>query len=79
MSSTPSRRPCRRPVRRSAPIRPVPRKRKPLRNVGRAVPLLPAVVLLVIFLLGPVISSFYGSFTNSALTGVGASDQQFVG
>ena len=58
---------------------PVPRKRKPLRNVGRAVPLLPALVLLVIFLLGPVISSFYGSFTNSALTGAGAADQQFVG
>ena len=40
---------------------------------------LPAVVLLVVFLLGPVISSFYGSFTNSALTGAGAADQQFVG
>ena len=47
--------------------------------MGRAVPLLPALVLLVIFLLGPVISSFYGSFTNSALTGAGAADQQFVG
>jgi multiple sugar transport system permease protein len=58
---------------------PVPRKRRPLRNVGRAVPLLPAVVLLVIFLLGPVISSFYGSFTNSALTGAGAANQQFIG
>ncbi|PZF15252.1 sugar ABC transporter permease [Curtobacterium sp. MCPF17_011] len=58
---------------------PVPRKRKPLRNVGRAVPLLPAVVLLLVFLLGPVISSFYGSFTNSALTGAGAADQQFIG
>ncbi|MFJ3378956.1 carbohydrate ABC transporter permease [Curtobacterium sp. NPDC090217] len=58
---------------------PVPRKRRPLRNVGRAVPLLPAVVLLVIFLLGPVISSFYGSFTNSALTGAGAANQEFIG
>ncbi|PCN48392.1 amino acid ABC transporter permease [Curtobacterium sp. 'Ferrero'] len=58
---------------------PTQRRRKPLRSVGRAVPLLPAVVLLVIFLLGPVISSFSGSFTNSALTGAGAADQQFVG
>ncbi|ROP58913.1 carbohydrate ABC transporter membrane protein 1 (CUT1 family) [Curtobacterium sp. PhB130] len=58
---------------------PVPRKRRPLRNMGRAVPLLPAVVLLVIFLLGPVISSFYGSFTNSALTGAGAANQEFIG
>ncbi|WP_420365621.1 sugar ABC transporter permease [Curtobacterium sp. L3-7] len=58
---------------------PVPRKRRALRNVGRAVPLLPAVVLLVIFLLGPVISSFYGSFTNSALTGAGAANQEFIG
>ncbi|WP_374109340.1 carbohydrate ABC transporter permease [Curtobacterium citreum] len=58
---------------------PVPRKRRPLRNATRVVPLLPAVVLLVVFLLGPVISSFYGSFTDSALTGVGAANQQFVG
>ncbi|AIV41003.1 MULTISPECIES: carbohydrate ABC transporter permease [unclassified Curtobacterium] len=58
---------------------PVPRKRRPLRNATRVVPLLPAVVLLVIFLLGPVISSFYGSFTNAALTGVDAANQQFVG
>jgi multiple sugar transport system permease protein len=58
---------------------PTGKRRKPLRNVGRAVPLLPALVLLVVFLLGPVISSFYGSFTNSALTGAGAADQQFVG
>jgi multiple sugar transport system permease protein len=58
---------------------PAKRKRHGLRDVGRAVPLLPAVVLLALFLLGPVISSFYGSFTNSALTGAAASDQQFVG
>lgn len=49
------------------------------RSVGRSLPLLPAVILLVIFLLGPVISSFYGSFTNSALTGAAAAHQQFVG
>jgi multiple sugar transport system permease protein len=58
----------------------LPRKKNhAARNVGRAVPLLPAVVLLAIFLLGPVISSFYGSFTNSALTGAAAAHQSFVG
>ncbi len=45
----------------------------------RGVPLLPAVGLLAVFLLGPVISSFYGSFTNSSLSGVGASSAEFVG
>jgi multiple sugar transport system permease protein len=37
------------------------------------------VVLLAIFLLGPIISSFYGSFTNSALTGSAAAGSKFVG
>ncbi|WP_139197354.1 carbohydrate ABC transporter permease [Curtobacterium sp. MCBA15_012] len=58
---------------------PTPRRRRTLRQASRAVPLLPAVVLLVVFLLGPVVSSFYGSFTNSALTGASAANQQFVG
>jgi multiple sugar transport system permease protein len=42
-------------------------------------PLAPAVVLLVIFLLGPVAWSFYGSFTDAALTGSSAQDPQWVG
>ncbi|PZE28023.1 MULTISPECIES: carbohydrate ABC transporter permease [unclassified Curtobacterium] len=50
-----------------------------LRTAARATPLVPAMVLIVVFLVGPIISSFYGSFTNSALTGAAASSQQFVG
>jgi multiple sugar transport system permease protein len=42
-------------------------------------PLAPAVVLLAIFLLGPVVWSFYGSFTDAALTGSSAQDPQWVG
>ncbi|GAA1832740.1 sugar ABC transporter permease [Agromyces salentinus] len=45
----------------------------------RSIPLLPAIVLLVIFLLGPVISSFYGSFTDASLTGASAQGSSFVG
>ncbi|GAA1877965.1 carbohydrate ABC transporter permease [Lapillicoccus jejuensis] len=54
-------------------------RRSGWRSAGRAAPLLPAVVLLAIFLLGPVISAFVGAFTNSALTGAAAQDTQFVG
>ncbi|WP_324013396.1 sugar ABC transporter permease [Microbacterium sp. JZ70] len=49
------------------------------RDAVRALPLLPAVVLLAVFLLGPVISSFYGAFTNAALRGAAARDVEFVG
>jgi multiple sugar transport system permease protein len=54
-------------------------RRHPLRAAGRTVPLVPAMILLVVFLVGPVIASFYGSFTNSALTGAAAQQTQFVG
>lgn len=37
------------------------------------------MVLLAIFLLGPVITSFYGSFTNSSLTGSAAQGASFIG
>ncbi|MBS3179842.1 MULTISPECIES: carbohydrate ABC transporter permease [unclassified Pseudoclavibacter] len=56
-----------------------PKRRKAVTRLTRGVPLLPAVGLLAVFLLGPVISSFYGSFTNSSLSGVGASSAEFVG
>lgn len=49
------------------------------RSVVRSVPLLPAIVLLAIFLLGPVISSFYGSFTDASLSGAAAQGSSFVG
>jgi multiple sugar transport system permease protein len=37
------------------------------------------VVLLAVFLAGPVVWSFYGSFTNAALTGSNAKDPAWVG
>ncbi len=49
------------------------------RGVARAVPLAPAVVLLALFMLGPVVWSFYGSFTNAALTGPAALNPEWVG
>lgn len=42
-------------------------------------PLVPAVVLLALFLAGPVIWSFYGSFTNAALTGSNATSPAWIG
>src|SRR5947209_6642769 len=55
---------------------PWPRRR---RGLVRAIPLLPAVILLGLFLLGPILESFYGSFTNSALTGAAAAKSSFIG
>ncbi|MCU1639227.1 MAG: amino acid transporter permease [Microbacteriaceae bacterium] len=45
----------------------------------RMIPLLPAIVLMLIFLAGPVIWSLYGSFTNASLTGKAAADPQWIG
>ncbi|WP_277209454.1 carbohydrate ABC transporter permease [Isoptericola croceus] len=58
------------PAVRRAPVR---------RTAGRLAPLVPAVVLLALFMLGPVVWSFYGSFTNAALTGPNAADPEWVG
>ncbi|WP_243062526.1 carbohydrate ABC transporter permease [Humibacter sp. RRB41] len=49
------------------------------RALGRTIPLIPAIVMVAIFLLGPVIEAFYGSFTNMALTGAAAQNTTFVG
>ena len=49
------------------------------RGVARVVPLAPAVVLLALFMLGPVIWSFYGSFTDAALTGPAALNPEWIG
>src|SRR5690606_40102096 len=49
------------------------------RRVARVVPLAPAVVLLALFMLGPVVWSFYGSFTNAALTGPAALNPEWIG
>jgi multiple sugar transport system permease protein len=49
------------------------------RTARRLGPLTPAVVLLLIFMAAPVGFAVYYSFTNTALTGVGASGTTFVG
>lgn len=59
--------------------RPAQRKRRPGRTLLRSAPLLPAIVLLGVFLLGPVVSSLYGSLTDSSLSGASASNAEFVG
>ncbi|WP_130178584.1 carbohydrate ABC transporter permease [Cryobacterium sp. SO1] len=71
-------RPAERPGRGTSP-RPGRARAATHRSLVRSIPLLPAVVLLAIFLLGPVISSFYGSFTNASLSGASAQDSAFVG
>jgi multiple sugar transport system permease protein len=43
----------------------------------RGIPLAPAVVLIAVFLLGPILYCIYSAFTNMSLTG--ASGSQFVG
>ncbi len=42
-------------------------------------PLVPAVILIGIFLAGPILWSFYGSFTNAALTGANAKNPEWIG
>ncbi|RUR03278.1 carbohydrate ABC transporter permease [Labedella endophytica] len=59
--------------------RPAQKKRRPGRTLLRSAPLLPAVVLLGVFLLGPVISSLYGSLTDSSLSGASAANAEFIG
>jgi multiple sugar transport system permease protein len=49
------------------------------RGAARVVPLAPAVVLLALFMLGPVVWSFYGSFTNASLTGPAALNPEWIG
>lgn len=56
-----------------------PRLNPPRRHPGRAIPTLPALVLLGVFLAGPVIYSVYLAFTNRALRGEGSSETSFVG
>lgn len=66
----------------SAPAPPVPQRERSRRgpSLGRKVlPLVPAVVLLLLFFAGPVIWSFYTAFTDQSLSGAGASSPQFIG
>ncbi|MFH5877736.1 carbohydrate ABC transporter permease [Arthrobacter sp. NA-172] len=54
-------------------------RRSSLRRRFRLLPVAPSILLLAIFLLAPVAWSFYASFTNSALSGKGALDPQWIG
>ncbi|OZM78670.1 carbohydrate ABC transporter permease [Pseudonocardia sp. MH-G8] len=66
--------------RGGAPAPPAPRNQpNRRRSVLRASPLTPAVVLLLLFLAGPVVYSIYLSLTNKALRGEGSSSTEFVG
>jgi len=55
------------------------RRASSLRSLGRSTPLLPALALLAVFLLGPIIYAIWGSLTNTALTGYKAAKPQFIG
>lgn len=55
------------------------RKNSAAHQVGRVVPLVPALALMVVFLIGPILYSLYGSLTNQALTGYKAAKPEFVG
>jgi multiple sugar transport system permease protein len=65
--------------RTSAGSRPAGARARRLRTTARTVPLVPAIVLLALFLLGPIVASFYGSLTDSALTGSAAQGARFIG
>ncbi|MDO5663277.1 MAG: sugar ABC transporter permease [Brachybacterium sp.] len=45
----------------------------------RAVPMLPAAILLIGFMAGPIFYSLYLAFTNTAIRGEAAADPEFVG
>jgi multiple sugar transport system permease protein len=68
---------------RGAPPTPADRTHKRERRgpsvVQRLLPLVPAVVLLLLFFAGPVIWACYSAFTNQALSGTGALHPQFIG
>jgi multiple sugar transport system permease protein len=60
---------------------PLPPRARPhtARSLLRASPLVPAVVLLLLFLAGPVAYSCYLALTNRALRGEGSATTQFAG
>jgi multiple sugar transport system permease protein len=49
------------------------------RGLLRYLPVLPAVLLLVVFLAGPVLWAFHASFTNAGLTGRNARNPEWIG
>ncbi|NQD89845.1 sugar ABC transporter permease [Paenarthrobacter sp. CM16] len=50
-----------------------------IRRAMRLLPVIPSILLLLLFLLAPVAWSFYASFTDAGLTGKAAKDPQWVG
>ena len=48
-------------------------------SVARSVPMWPALLLLIGFLLGPILYSVYLAFTDNAIRGDGAAETSFVG
>lgn len=50
-----------------------------MRGLLRGLPLAPSIGLLVVFLAGPIIYCIYAAFTNMALTGSGATGNEFIG
>jgi multiple sugar transport system permease protein len=63
----------------AAPAAPSRRPARRRGQLGRLVPMLPAVLLMALFFAGPILWCFYSAFTNAALTGAAASNAQFVG
>ncbi|ATG52135.1 amino acid ABC transporter permease [Brachybacterium vulturis] len=66
----------------SSATRPTPPRRGRLGNrltAGRAVPMVPAFLLLAGFMLGPIVYSVYLAFTDKAIRGEGAEQTEFVG
>lgn len=54
-------------------------RRKPPRHPTRFAALIPAIALLLLFMVGPIVWSFYGSLTDSSLTGSAALHPKFIG
>ncbi|EWS82785.1 carbohydrate ABC transporter permease [Brachybacterium phenoliresistens] len=48
-------------------------------SLVRALPMLPAAILLLAFMAGPILYSLYLAFTDKAIRGEGAADTSFVG
>ncbi|MBZ6371166.1 MAG: sugar ABC transporter permease [Microbacterium hominis] len=55
-----------------------PRPRRGSR-LARILPLLPAILLLLAFMAGPIAYALYGSLTNRSMTGPRAANPQFIG
>jgi len=58
---------------------PTPTRRRRLRIRGGYLFLVPAFVVLAIFMLGPSLYALYTAFTDMSLTGAGAANPQWVG